>query len=77
MSPLNDVFSVCVQEKVEITKEQQALVKVVVEAYNRHQIPQDVAKKLVNHPQHHSAPGHVLSATSGNQESTFAAGTYT
>ncbi|KAM8750405.1 bile acid receptor isoform 2-T3 [Acanthopagrus schlegelii] len=35
------------KEKVEITKEQQALVKVVVEAYNRHQIPQDVAKKLL------------------------------
>ncbi|XP_030282054.1 bile acid receptor isoform X4 [Sparus aurata] len=34
-------------KKVEITKEQQALVKVVVEAYNRHQIPQDVAKKLL------------------------------
>ncbi|XP_029952457.1 bile acid receptor isoform X2 [Salarias fasciatus] len=35
------------KEKVEITKEQKALTKVIVEAYNRHQIPQDVAKKLL------------------------------
>ncbi|KAM6937748.1 bile acid receptor isoform 2-T2 [Xenentodon cancila] len=35
------------QEKVEITKEQQALMRVIVDAYNRHQIPQDVAKKLL------------------------------
>ncbi|XP_044212741.1 bile acid receptor isoform X3 [Thunnus albacares] len=35
------------KEKVEITKEQRALMKVVVDAYNRHQIPQDVAKKLL------------------------------
>ncbi|XP_053174838.1 bile acid receptor [Scomber japonicus] len=35
------------KEKVEITKEQRALMKVIVEAYNRHQIPQDVAKKLL------------------------------
>ncbi|XP_049928534.1 bile acid receptor isoform X2 [Epinephelus moara] len=35
------------KEKVEITKEQQALVSAIVDAYNRHQIPQDVAKKLL------------------------------
>lgn len=35
------------QEKVEITKEQQVLMKVITDAYNKHQIPQDVAKKLV------------------------------
>lgn len=46
-------FLACIQEKVEITKEQQALMKVIVDAYNRHQIPQDVAKKLVYYPQYH------------------------
>ncbi|XP_061578108.1 bile acid receptor isoform X2 [Cololabis saira] len=35
------------QEKVEITKEQQALMRFIVDAYNRHQIPQDVTKKLL------------------------------
>uniref|UniRef100_A0A8D0ARM3 Nuclear receptor subfamily 1, group H, member 4 n=1 Tax=Sander lucioperca TaxID=283035 RepID=A0A8D0ARM3_SANLU len=35
------------KEKVEITKEQQALVKSIVDAYNRHQIPQDMTKKLL------------------------------
>lgn len=40
------------QEKVEFSKEQQALVKVILDAYNRHQIPQDVAKKLVQHPKY-------------------------
>ncbi|KAM9854900.1 bile acid receptor [Aulostomus maculatus] len=35
------------KEKVEITQGEQALMKVIVEAYNRHQIPQDVAKKLL------------------------------
>ncbi|KAM6925948.1 bile acid receptor isoform 2-T2 [Lycodopsis pacificus] len=35
------------REKVEITKEQRALMKSIVDAYNRHQIPQDVAKKLL------------------------------
>uniref|UniRef100_A0A3P8SCL6 Nuclear receptor subfamily 1, group H, member 4 n=1 Tax=Amphiprion percula TaxID=161767 RepID=A0A3P8SCL6_AMPPE len=35
------------KEKVEITKEQRALIKLIVDAYNRHQIPQDVAKKLL------------------------------
>uniref|UniRef100_UPI0037E78938 bile acid receptor isoform X2 n=1 Tax=Semicossyphus pulcher TaxID=241346 RepID=UPI0037E78938 len=35
------------KEKVEITKEQQSLINVIVDAYNRHQIPQDVAKKLL------------------------------
>ncbi|XP_049430656.1 bile acid receptor isoform X2 [Epinephelus fuscoguttatus] len=35
------------KEKVEITKEQQVLVSAIVDAYNRHQIPQDVAKKLL------------------------------
>ncbi|XP_044047728.1 bile acid receptor isoform X1 [Siniperca chuatsi] len=35
------------KEKVEITKEQQALMNLIVDAYNRHQIPQDVAKKLL------------------------------
>lgn len=35
------------KEKVEISKEQQTLMKVIVDAYNRHQIPQDIAKKLL------------------------------
>ncbi|XP_053282370.1 bile acid receptor isoform X3 [Pleuronectes platessa] len=35
------------KEKVEITKAQRALMKVIVDAYNRHKIPQDVAKKLL------------------------------
>uniref|UniRef100_A0A3Q3L4D2 Nuclear receptor subfamily 1, group H, member 4 n=1 Tax=Mastacembelus armatus TaxID=205130 RepID=A0A3Q3L4D2_9TELE len=35
------------KEKVAITKDQQVLMKVIVEAYNRHQIPQDMAKKLL------------------------------
>ncbi|KAM7396533.1 hypothetical protein PAMP_019567 [Pampus punctatissimus] len=35
------------KEKIEITKEQQAFMKVIVDAYNRHQIPQDVAKRLL------------------------------
>ncbi|XP_041652530.1 bile acid receptor isoform X2 [Cheilinus undulatus] len=35
------------KEKVEITKEQQTLMKVIVDAYNKHQIPQDMAKKLL------------------------------
>nr|XP_020474211.1 bile acid receptor isoform X2 [Monopterus albus] len=35
------------KERVEITKEQQALMKVIVDAYNKHQIPQDVTKKLL------------------------------
>lgn len=35
------------KEKVEITKEQRVLIKLIVDAYNRHQIPQDVAKKLL------------------------------
>ncbi|KAM7414339.1 hypothetical protein PAMA_019248 [Pampus argenteus] len=35
------------KEKIEITKEQQAFMNVIVDAYNRHQIPQDVAKKLL------------------------------
>ncbi|XP_042351782.1 bile acid receptor [Plectropomus leopardus] len=35
------------KEKVELTKEQRALVKAIVDAYNRHQIPQDVTKKLL------------------------------
>lgn len=38
------------KEKVEITKEQLALIKAIVDAYEKHQIPPDVAKKLVNHP---------------------------
>lgn len=41
------LFSLLFQEKVEITKEEQALMKLIVDAYNRHQIPQDMAKKLV------------------------------
>lgn len=36
-----------IKEKVEITKEQEALMKLIVEAYNKHQIPQDVTKQLV------------------------------
>lgn len=46
---LNDwkCFLFEIQEKVKITKEQQALMQVIVDAYNRHQIPQDMAKKLV------------------------------
>ncbi|XP_068459532.1 bile acid receptor isoform X1 [Clinocottus analis] len=35
------------REKVEMTKEQLVLMKAIVDAYNRHQIPQDVAKKLL------------------------------
>lgn len=35
------------KEKVEISKEQQDLMKVIVDAYNKHQIPQDIAKKLL------------------------------
>ncbi|XP_076589717.1 bile acid receptor [Chaetodon auriga] len=35
------------KEKVEITKEQRELMKVIVDAHNRHQIPQDVAKRLL------------------------------
>lgn len=35
------------KEKVAISQEQQALMKLIVDAYNRHQIPQDVAKKLL------------------------------
>ncbi|XP_029010421.1 bile acid receptor isoform X2 [Betta splendens] len=35
------------KEKAEITKEQQAFMKVIVDSYNRHQIPQDVTKKLL------------------------------
>ncbi|XP_033997342.1 bile acid receptor isoform X2 [Trematomus bernacchii] len=35
------------KEKVEITKEQRALIKAILDAYNRHQIPQDVTKKLL------------------------------
>lgn len=35
------------QEKIEFTTEQQALMKVITDAYNKHQIPQDVARKLV------------------------------
>ncbi|XP_065813487.1 bile acid receptor isoform X2 [Labrus bergylta] len=35
------------KEKVEITKEQRTLMKVIVDAYSTHQIPQDVAKKLL------------------------------
>ncbi|XP_041852598.1 bile acid receptor isoform X2 [Melanotaenia boesemani] len=35
------------KEKVEITEEQQTLMRLIVEAYNRHQLPQDVAKKLL------------------------------
>ncbi|KAM8890762.1 bile acid receptor isoform 1-T1 [Spinachia spinachia] len=35
------------REKVEINREQRALMKAIVDAYNRHQIPQDVAKKLL------------------------------
>ncbi|XP_008409681.1 bile acid receptor isoform X1 [Poecilia reticulata] len=35
------------KEKVAITKEQDALMKLIVEAYNKHQIPQDVTKKLL------------------------------
>ncbi|XP_039989574.1 bile acid receptor isoform X2 [Xiphias gladius] len=35
------------KEKVQITKEQLGLMKVIVDAYNTHQIPQDVAKKLL------------------------------
>lgn len=35
------------QEKIEFSKEQQVLMKVITDAYNKHQIPQDVAKQLV------------------------------
>ncbi|XP_072291278.1 bile acid receptor [Eucyclogobius newberryi] len=36
------------KDKVEITKEQQALTQDILKAYERHQIPQDVAKKLLH-----------------------------
>lgn len=36
------------KDKVEITKEQHALMKVILNAYERHQIPQDIAKKLLH-----------------------------
>ncbi|KAM9375568.1 bile acid receptor [Pholidichthys leucotaenia] len=35
------------KEKAAISEEQQVLVKLIVEAYNKHQIPQDVAKQLL------------------------------
>ncbi|XP_067358610.1 bile acid receptor isoform X2 [Channa argus] len=35
------------KEKVVITKDQQAFMNVILDAYNRHQIPPDVAKKLL------------------------------
>ncbi|KAK2842109.1 hypothetical protein Q5P01_012309 [Channa striata] len=35
------------KEKFEITKEQQDFMNVILDAYNRHQIPPDVAKKLL------------------------------
>lgn len=36
------------KDKVEITKEQQALMQAILKAYERHQIPHDVAKKLLH-----------------------------
>ncbi|KAK7891127.1 hypothetical protein WMY93_023090 [Mugilogobius chulae] len=36
------------KDKVEITKEQQALMQAILKAHERHQIPQDVAKKLLH-----------------------------
>ncbi|XP_029992950.1 bile acid receptor [Sphaeramia orbicularis] len=35
------------KEKVEITKEQRTLMRLIVDAHNRHQIPQDITKKLL------------------------------
>ncbi|XP_013860943.1 bile acid receptor isoform X2 [Austrofundulus limnaeus] len=35
------------KEKVEITKEQEALMRLIVDAYNKHQIPQDFTNKLL------------------------------
>uniref|UniRef100_H3D3M0 Nuclear receptor subfamily 1, group H, member 4 n=1 Tax=Tetraodon nigroviridis TaxID=99883 RepID=H3D3M0_TETNG len=35
------------KEKIEFTTEQQALMRVITDAYNKHQIPQDVTKKLL------------------------------
>ncbi|XP_054633746.1 bile acid receptor isoform X1 [Dunckerocampus dactyliophorus] len=42
-----EVTSTTKLSKGKMTKEQQALVKAIVEAYNRHQIPQEVTKKLL------------------------------
>lgn len=41
------------KEKVEITTEQVELIKAIVDAYEKHQIPPDVAKKLVNYTKFH------------------------
>ena len=35
------------QENLELSQEQQALLSFIVEAYQKHRIPQDMAKKLV------------------------------
>ncbi|XP_075998335.1 bile acid receptor isoform X1 [Genypterus blacodes] len=35
------------KEKIEITQEQRELMRVILDAYNRHRIPQDMAKKLL------------------------------
>lgn len=35
------------QEKIELSQEQQAILSFIVEAYQKHRIPQDMAKKLV------------------------------
>lgn len=41
------VYFVSFQENLELSQDQQALVNYIVEAYNKHRIPQDMAKKLV------------------------------
>lgn len=35
------------QEKIELSQEQQAILSFIVGAYQKHRIPQDMAKKLV------------------------------
>ena len=45
--PLCDLVSMNPQEKVELSQEQQALLNYIVDAYNKHRIPPDQAKKLV------------------------------
>lgn len=35
------------QENIELSQDQQALISYIVDAHNKHRIPQDMAKKLV------------------------------
>ncbi|XP_036441580.1 bile acid receptor isoform X1 [Colossoma macropomum] len=49
------------KEKVELSQEQQALLNYIVEAYNKHRVPQDMAKKLLQ--EHFSAEENFLLLT--------------